>query len=135
MNAVNHTQPAHQTNAQKVATNTPTKEPPKAQMGSRQCCNAAEMYLRSLSNNFIGGVVTVGASLLASTSYSLLTQDDPDYIYDLLLGAYVGIPLAYSGMAIHHVYLLKKYIVPEVTRISNAPDTARTESAVKDCNV
>ena len=75
------------------------------------------MYRRSLETNFIGGLVIVGASLLAGASYSLLAQDDPDYIHDLSLGAYIGIPLAYSGMAIHHACLVKKYILPEGARV------------------
>ena len=135
MNTVNHTQPSHQTNAQNVATNTPTKPPPVAQMGSRRCHNL-QMYSRGLINNLLGGFVTTTASFLVSTASSSQSRDNPEYINNFLSVANVGISLAYVGMIIHHGHLIKKYIVPEVIRISNAPDTtARTESAVKDCNV
>ena len=134
MNTVNHTQPSHQTNAQNVATNTPTKPPPVAQMGSRRCHNL-QMYSRGLINNLLGGFVTTTASFLVSTASSSQSRDNPEYINNFLSVANVGISLAYVGMIGHHCYLVKKYILPEVTQTNNAPGTVRKESAAKDCNV
>ena len=131
MTAVNHTQPAHQTNAQKVVTNTPTMESPKAQMGLRQCHNL-KMYRRGLINNLLGGLATTGTGLLVSACSSLMSRDDSDDMNRLISVANVGVGLAYVGMITHHLYLVKKYVRPEMARTNNASDTVRTESAAKD---
>ena len=134
MTAVNHTQPSYQMNAQNVATKTSAKEPPKAQMGSRQCHNI-EMYRRGLINNLIGGIATTGTSLLVSAYSSLMSRDDSDHIDSFFSIANIGFSLAYVGMITHHAYLVKKYILPEVARINNAPDIVQTESAAKNHSV
>lgn len=132
MTAVNHTQPSHQTNAQKVATNTPAEEPPKAQMGSRQC-HKLETYKRGLITNIIGGIATAGASLLVGCA--LITRSDCDHTNSFYSIANTSLGLAYVGMIAHHSYLVKKYILPDANQTNNAPDTVRKESAAKDCNV
>ena len=131
MTAVNHTQPSFQTNAQKVATNTPTEEPPKAQMGSRRCHNI-EMYRRGLINNLVGGLVTTATGLLVSAYSSLMSRDDSDYMNKFISIANVGAGLAYVGMITHHLYLVKKHVLPELARIDNASGTVRTENEAKD---
>lgn len=134
MTVVNHTQSSLQTNAHNLATKTPAKEPPKAQMGSRQCHNI-EMYKRGLVNNLIGGIATTGTGLLVSAGYCLLSQDDADHMAGYYSIVNIGLSLAYVGMITHHAYLVKKYILPEVAQINNAPDIVQTESAAKKYNV
>ena len=131
MTAVNHTQPSFQTNAQKVATNTPTEEPPKAQMGSRRCHNI-EMYRRGLINSLAGGLVTTATGLLVSAYSSFMSRDNSDCINTFISIANIGVGLAYVGTITHHLYLLKKHVLPELARIDNASGTVRSESAAKD---
>ena len=102
-------QPSHQTNAQKVATNKPTKEPRKAQMGSRQCHNF-ETYKRGLIKNLIGGIATAGASLLVGCT--LLYRDDSDHLKGFISVAQASLGLAYVGLIGHHFYLVKNTFFP-----------------------
>ena len=132
MTAVNHTQPSLQTNAQKVATNKPTKEPRKAQMGSRQC-HHLETYKRGLIKNLIGGIATAGASLLVG--WTLLYREDSDHLKGFVSVAHASLGLAYVGLIGHHFYLVKKCILPALTQTNTPPGTVSNESAVKDCNV
>ena len=131
MTAVNHTQPSFQTSTQNVVANTPVKDPPKAQMGSRRCHNI-EMYRRGLINSLAGGLVTTATGLLVSAYSSFMSRDNSDCINTFISIANIGVGLAYVGTITHHLYLLKKHVLPELARVDNASGTVRTESAAKD---